>query len=240
LPRALAGAAQLDLSRHDKERWSALVVDLVGRTRGSRAVPKPPLVPRVVSSGPDSFREFHTPALRLRGLHAKAWWNIDLTAAARDLEKHSLSGTNSPAFAALTEAIAPLEWDGKLASYDSWPNDPAIRDTRTRIGTLRCLFLSRTLTLDPTVMSAEQLSAEMTFLTRHRLPLLDEPCVPGRDEEARRWSVRHHLGALTRLAELFRRGLAVGVLAFSERDCELWADGLEERRLDCADSLFDL
>lgn len=185
-----------------------------------------------------SLKELEFEDLRLRARHVDAWWRLDESALVRALTRSSSRATKSPQYQALCETIRRLKWDGGCAKYDTWPSDPAVRDTRLRLGAIDTLFLI--CAIDPVEQrSRTDLDADLEFLAERPLPLIEEAAVAGWDDEERRWSVRHHLGVLAVFEEVIRRGLAPALVQTSPRT-RRWEHEVRERRRECVDCLLDL
>lgn len=240
LPRAFARVPRVDLSELDIREWPQMIVHLISRTLSSSAGEAVPTTPAWHTLGLARDSGPALEALRRRALHTRAWWNFDMKAAEQDLADGSLRAAITPRFSAITRVAKDLEWDGFIASYDTWPEDPVVREARLRFAVQRCLFLCRTMDLDG-LIDTERFRAELEFLAMRRPPMLDEPNVAGWDDEERRLGVRYYLSALRLLKEIVRRGLSPGVVInFSEVEEDRWLQGFDERRQDCADCLLEL
>ncbi|MDR4467196.1 MAG: toll/interleukin-1 receptor domain-containing protein [Nitrospira sp.] len=239
VPRAFENVPRVALSRLNVDRWPEIIVSLVlqARNEGTRLLTDTTVAPDQ-TIGPRPMLELDD--LRLRARHASAWWHLDETALLHALRTDILHATRSAEYQALRETIRRLKWEGTLATYGSWPADPAIRDVRVRLGTLSTLFLICALDLEGnhTILDLE---ADMAFLAEQPLPLIAEPAVAGWDDEERRFAVRHHLGALSHIDEVIRRGLATAlVLHTTPPRRDRWESAIRERRLDCVDCLLEL
>jgi len=238
LPRALNSADIIDLSNTEAKYWPKKIVDLVTRDPASA-----PCAPKTISSRvtlrSGVYDEMSLQSLRLRFRHAMTWWNFDENSVTRSLAGNLGRGSSLSEFGNLNRLISDLGWDGSLATYDTWPLDPAVRDVRVRLGCLRFLFLVTSLDLVPD--NVQKIRADMEFLAERLFPLSDEAAVSGWDDEERRFGIRHHLGILTRLAELLRRGLAVGLICnYASEQCDQWERSIADRRRDCGDRLLEL
>ncbi len=223
VPRAFESVPRVALSQLDVQRWPEAIVALVLR---ARQAPTP--VSTEIRAAADQrrpvLRELTLDELRMRATHVSEWWRLDETATFHALQRDSRHATGSPEYQALRDAIRRLTWNGSLATYDSWPADPAVRDARVRLGSLRTLFEICSIDVE-SEDSTRDLEADVAFLAERSLPLIVEPPVTGWDDEERRLAVRHHLGVLGAVENVVPRDLAKLVT---------------ERRLDCVDSLLEL
>ncbi len=235
LPTALQDAAWIDLSHINSDSWPDAVVKMIELSRTSPKHSPAVECPRSFPP-PSSDQELSIGALLLRTRHAATYWDVNRSAMMNAIAGQSSEIIHLPEFEKLKGIMRDLDWNGALASYDSWPPDPMVRDIRLRWGTLKCLFYLRALKLARG--DVHQLGEDMKFLAERRLPLLDEPSVPGWDDEERRFAVRCHLGFLRQLAHIIRRGLAPG-LKYDEQ-CDQWERSIALRQRECMDGLLEL
>jgi hypothetical protein len=132
-----------------------------------------------------------------------------------------------------------LGWSGTLSDLDDWPTDPAIRDLRWRLGTVRavCAVQAPPHT-DPESLDA--VAAEVERLVRMPVPMLRWQSDVGWDDDERRFALRSHQDSLHMLKQIVNRGSSPVLDRVPLATLEDWLARIDERSVECFDALIEL
>ena len=242
LPAAVAGWPVVEFRGGDLERLGR---DLIGHLqRPAPAVPPGATPVPLAVAAPAAVAPLPAQAdLRLqlrRAQHVLRFDEVDHQAVERLISRNEVDNRHSQAIEErLLHVGDGLDWAGTFKDLDRWPDDPLIRDLRFRLAGMRAVVGARR-SLDGDLDWGPGVAPEVMYLATHPTPALFWPAVPGWDDSARRFALRHHAGLLRILSELLRRGLADGILDVSDSTIGEWSEELVKRRRECVDGLLAL